>query len=267
VVNPIRRRGAFLIVPLLAAACAPKTLTLPTGPSTPLTDWSAVVHDGLNHCAGVRSLTIEIGLSGKVGRTRLRGRLQAGFRAPDAIRLEAVAPFGAPFFILAGSDDKASLLLSRDERVLADAKPSAVIEALTGLAVSPGDLRSWLAGCPGTDLDVKNARSQGADWVAVETGAGHVAWTRHTDRWRLVAITDGPLSVEFADHDGTQPQRIRIRHEASGAAPAVDARLALSQVEINVELPAAAFTIAVPPNAAPITLEELRASGPLRDIR
>ena len=64
---------------------------------------------------------------------------------------------------------------------------------------------------------------------------------------------------------GTQPQRVRIRTDATGSAPAVDARLAVSQVETNVELPAAAFTVNVPPNAVPITVEELRASGPLRD--
>lgn len=266
-IGRVSRLGAFLIGSLLIASCAPKALTLPTGPSTPLTDWSAIVHDALSHCQDVRSLTLEIGLSGKVGKTKLRGRLQAGFRAPDAIRLEAVAPFGAPFFILAGSDDKATLLLPRDERVLAGAKPSTVIDALTGLDVSPADLRAWLAGCPGTDLDVKSARSHGAEWATVETGTGRVAWMRRTDRWRLVALNQDRLSVEFTDHAGPQPQRIRIRHEASGATPGVDARLALSQVETNVELPAAAFTVNVPSNAAPITVDELRASGPLRDER
>ena len=83
----------------------------------------------------------------------------------------------------------------------------------------------------------------------------------------MAALNQGRLSVEFADYAGTQPQRIRIRHDASGIAPAVDARLALSQVETNVELPAAAFTVIVPSNAAPITVDELRASGPLRDVR
>jgi outer membrane biogenesis lipoprotein LolB len=257
----------MLSVALLAAACAPKTLTLPIGPATPLTDWSAIVRDATGHCGDVRSLTLEIGLSGRVGKTKLRGRLQAGFRAPDAIRLEAVAPFGAPFFILAGSDDSATLLLPRDERVLADAKPSAVIDALTGLALSPADLRAWLAGCPGPAVDVKSARSHGEQWAEIDTVDGHVSWVRRTDRWRLVAVTAGRLSVEFADHVGVQPQRVRIRHEGTASAPAVDARLALSQVETNVELPAAAFTVKVPPGAAPITVDELRASGPLRDER
>jgi Outer membrane lipoprotein LolB len=263
----LSRLGIILCATGAAAACAPKTLKLPDGPSTPLADPSAIVQEAFGHCARVHLLTLEIGLSGKVGTTRLRGRLQAGFRAPDAIRLEAVAPFGAPFFILAGSDDKATLLLPRDERVLTGAKPSAVIQALTGLDLSPADLRAWLVGCPAPTLDVKGARAFGEQWAAIDMAGGRVAFVRRTDRWRLAGETTGQLSIEFVDHAGVQPQRVRIRHDATGATPAVDARLALSQVETNVDLPEAAFTVNVPQNAVPITVEELRSAGPLREIR
>jgi outer membrane biogenesis lipoprotein LolB len=255
----------LLAVPLVAAgACAPKSLQLPGGTSTPLADPAPIVNEALAHCTHLQSLTLEISLSGKVGRTRLRGRLHAGFAAPSAIRLEAVAPFGAPFFILAGSDAKATLLLSRDDRVLTDANPAAVVEALTGLDLSPADLRAWLAGCPAAALDVRSARSYGPEWIALDTGPRRVAWLRRTDRWRLVAVTDEALSVEFADHEGVQPTRVRIRRGATDTSPGVDARLALSQVEVNVKLPSEAFAVNVPPTAAPITIEELRSSGPLR---
>ena len=39
---------------------------------------------------------------------------------------------------------------------------------------------------------------------------------------------------------------------------------ALSQLETNVDLPATAFRVAVPPDAMPMTLDELRQAGPLR---
>jgi outer membrane biogenesis lipoprotein LolB len=250
-----------------AAACAPKTLKLPSGPSTPIADSASIVQEAFGHCATIRSLTLEIGLSGKVGKTRLRGRLQAGFRQPDAIRLEAVAPFGAPFFILAGSDDKSSLLLARDERVLSGAKPAEVIGALTGLDLSPADLRAWLVGCPAPTIGVKGARAFGDQWAAIDLANGTVAWLQRTDRWRLAAATADDLSIEFHDHAGSQPQRLRIRHDGTNSTPAVDARLALSQVETNVDLPAEAFTVNVPPSAVPITVEELRQSGPLRNAQ
>jgi hypothetical protein len=38
----------------------------------------------------------------------------------------------------------------------------------------------------------------------------------------------------------------------------------LSQLESNVDIDAAAFTVDVPAAADPISLDELRASGPLR---
>jgi outer membrane biogenesis lipoprotein LolB len=265
--TPALRLGVILCLPLVAAACAPKILKLPEGPSTPISDPSPIVQEAFGHCRTLQSLTLEIGLSGKVGETRLRGRLHAGFRAPDAIRLEAVAPFGAPFFILAGADDNATLLLPRDGRVLVDAKPRAIIDALTGLDLSPADLRAWLAGCAAPNIDVKGAHAFGEQWAAIDTTDGRVAWARRADRWRLAAATADHLLIEFTEPVGTQPHRVRIVHEATASSPAVDARLALSQVETNVELPAAAFSVNVPPNAAPITLEELRASGPLRDVR
>ncbi len=49
--------------------------------------------------------------------------------------------------------------------------------------------------------------------------------------------------------------------------PALDVRLALRQVERGVDLADAAFAIDVPAGAVPITIEELRESGPLRETR
>ena len=82
--------------------------------------------------------------------------------------------------------------------------------------------------------------------------------------WRLVAVNAGPLTVEFSEHVGAQPGRLRIRR-AGTAAAALDIRLALRQVERGVDLPDAAFAIEMPADAVPITIEELRRSGPLRD--
>jgi outer membrane lipoprotein-sorting protein len=42
-----------------------------------------------------------------------------------------------------------------------------------------------------------------------------------------------------------------------------DLRLELSQVDLNVELKASAFQVAIPPGTQPIAIDELRAGGPL----
>ena len=80
-------------------------------------------------------MTGALHLSGRAGAEKIRGTLHAGLEAPAAVRFEAIAPFGQPFFILAGRDNRASLLLPRDNRLLTDASVPALLERLTGLSL------------------------------------------------------------------------------------------------------------------------------------
>lgn len=257
---------------LLLASCAPKSLTLPSGTSTPFSD-PAPFSDALAHCDQVTAMTAEIGLSGKAGNQRLRGTLHTGFAPPESLRLEAVAPFGGPFFVLAGQDGRATLLLPREGRVLRDAPAGTILEALAGLDQAPSDLRAWIAGCPAATGAAGNQRSYGADWAAADLESGRQLWihrlpasqTAGRRGWRLVAVRAGPLTVEFAEHAGTQPGRLRLRRAEAPGVAALDVRLALRQVERGVDLADAAFTVDVPADAVAITIEELRGSGPLRD--
>ncbi len=211
-------------------------------------------------------MTAELGLSGRVGSTKLRGRLQVGLASTNRVRLEAVAPFGAPFFILAGTGDNGTLVLPRDSRVLRGAPPSAILGALAGLDVPPDDLRAWLVGCPAASFAPGAARAYGADWAAIDDGA-RTAWFHHVGRWRLEESSAGGLVVELTGWTAEGPDVVRIRRDAAGDRPALDVRLAVSQVEKNPALADAAFAVDVPADATPITLEELRQSGPLRDAQ
>lgn len=255
---------------LLLSSCAPKSLVLPTGPTVPLTD-PAPIAEALEHCAGITTVTAEIGLSGRAAGQRLRGTLHAGFAPPASLRLEAVAPFGGPFFLLAGREGRATLLLPREDRVLRDAPAADILEALAGLDQTPADLRAWIAGCPAAAGEVRDPRSSGANWVSAVMGTDRRFWlTRVTGpsgaaAWRLAAAQAGPLTIEFAGHTGRQPGRVRIRRAQAPGAAALDVRLALRQVEHGVALPEAAFDVDVPAGAVPITIEELRGSGPLRE--
>ncbi len=151
-------------------------------------------------------------------------------------------------------------------------RPSEILGALAGLDQSPSDLRAWIAGCPEATGQARNLRSYGADWAAADSESGRTIWIHRVPvsragarSWRLVAVKAGPLTVEFAEHTGTQPGRLRIRRAETAGVAALDVRLALRQVERGVELADAAFAIDVPADAVPITIEELRQSGPLRD--
>jgi hypothetical protein len=261
------RRARALLLALLTTACGPKALTLPGGPSTPLADLAPVAQ-ALDHCDNAGTLTAEIGLSGRAAGQRVRGTLHAGFAPADRIRLEAVAPFGGPIFLLAGGGGRATLLLPREDRVLRDADPGAILESIAGLNVAPADLAAWIAGCPGSAKAMDNAASYGAEWIGadLEAAAPSRVWLRRLGgAWRLVATTSGSLTVEFAEHAGVQPGRIRLRRPEGAGAVAIDLGLAVRQVERGIELGDAAFTLDVPNDAVAITLEDLRQSGPLRD--
>jgi outer membrane lipoprotein-sorting protein len=267
--RPAATRGLALAAALAvwSAACATAPLRLPSGPFTPLADPGPIVNEAFGHCDGIQTLTAALALSGRAGRQRLRGRVHAGFERPDAVRLEGVAPFGPPVFILAARGSESTLLLPRDDRVLRDAPPASIIAALAGVDVSPGDLRSLLAGCPGATTEVTEAKSFGPDWVSLTLSDGSTAWLRRTaSGWRLVAGTRGPLSYEMTEYAGRTPGRVRLRTDphAAPASPIVDLTVRPSQVETNVSLPGDAFTVDVPPQAVGITLDELRESGPLR---
>ena len=58
---------------------------------------------------------------------------------------------------------------------------------------------------------------------------------------------------------GSRNVRVR-RTQPSGA---VDLTAVLSQVEMNVDVPASAFALDVPADAQPISLDQLRAASPL----
>ena len=248
------------------AGCAPKRVALPSRAGTPVGDATSILAEALGHCAGLRTLTAEIGLSGRAAGQRIRVRLIAGLAAPDRIRLEAIAPIGPPVFILASVGEDTTLLLPRDDRVLKGEPPAAILEALAGIRVTPAALRRLLAGCPANDVDATDARAVGDDWVLARTGNGGTAYLhRVSGRWRLAAVRGGALDAELGPGESVQPVFLRLSSPDASTGGAFDLTLRLSQVEVDTEVPDEVFTVRVPADAAAMSLDELRQSGPLRD--
>jgi outer membrane lipoprotein-sorting protein len=247
----------------LSFACAPKRLTLPSGSGTPFPAFAEAYTQATSQCRGVRTIAATLTLSGRAGNTRLRGDVDAGFAAPSSVRLEGRAPFGRPVFILAArGDDDATLLLPRDNRVLRGEPPAVIVEALTGVALGPAELRSVLAGCGLSQAEPTAGRTFEDRWVSVDAGES-TAFLRQADgAWRLVAARTGALSIEYSDFASGRPSRIRIQR-ASGDDPGTDLSVRLTDVDINVALEDAAFAVEVPAGAEPLTLDELRRAGPL----
>src|SRR5262245_16599802 len=95
-------------------------MKLPKVPGTAAPDGADALAAATAACRAIRTLTAEAGMSGSVGRDKVRGRLTLGVARPASARIEALAPFGAPVFIFAARDGSSTLLLPRDEKILED---------------------------------------------------------------------------------------------------------------------------------------------------
>jgi len=213
-------------------------------------------------CESARTMQAELGLSGRAGEEKLRGRALVGFEKPDAMRLEGLAPFGAPAFILAARGREATLLLPRDDRVLRSASAAEILGALTGVSLAPADLQAILTGCVTAAPKAVGGTQYGADWRSIDLEDGAKIYLRREGgAWPLRAAVRGEWRIEYAAPAGAFPQSVRLVH---AEAPVVDLTAQISQLEANVPVDPAAFAVDVPRDALPITLEELRDAGPLR---
>jgi hypothetical protein len=263
----VRSRAIPIVAALAAASCGTALMKLPSGPGTPASDAGGIVSDATAACRRVSTITAEVGVSGSVGGRRMRGRLSAGLAAPASARLEAVAPFGQPVFIFVAVGSEATLLLPRDGRVLEHGRPAAVLEAVAGVPLGAAELRAVMTGCavaPRADA----ARALGADWRVVPDEANdlYIRRDQAAAPWRLVATVHRPDSTGAwrAEYREFQAGLPHVIHLASADSRRFDLTLQMSQVEINTPLGADVFRVQIPRGADPITLAELRQSGPLR---
>lgn len=255
--------AAVALLALASSGCAAKRFERPADAGVPVADFAAEWRQVASPCLDLRTLTAELALSGRAGATRMRGRVQAGFAAPRRLRLEGVAPFGQPVFILASDGTSATLLLPRDERVVRAAAPAEILEALAGVRLEADALRAVLAGCAMTGTP--QSATQHGDVTRFVFPDGAVYARRRGATVRVVAADLRPFLVEYPEafgSGGVWPSRVRISREAPGA-DRVDLTIGISQIETNIPLPAAAFTIDVPPGTMPMTIAQLREAGPL----
>ena len=247
---------------VFVSACAPARIELPTDPGAPFPEFAEVHRQITAACSGVRSLTAELGLSGRAGEQRLRGRVVAGFRRPAAMRLEAVAA-GQVVFILAAPDENATLYLPREDRVLRDERPEALLGALTGVNLAPADLQAILTGCVLTNGRAVSGRVYPRNWASIDLdGQATMYLQRSGTVWGLRAARRSGWRIDYTAWQGAFPAAVRLLSDSPTAR--VDLTATIAQLETNVDLEAAAFAVNVPPDAFPLTLEELRRSGPLQ---
>jgi hypothetical protein len=248
---------------MLSAACAAKLPPRPAGTATPDPTAADAFTIATASCKGFRSIEGELALSGRAGEERVRGRVLTGLEPGGAVRLEAVAPFGAPFFILAGRNERATLVLPRERRVLKDTGVREVLDRITGLALGADDLRLIMSGCLVEAAAVSDGRQWGSEWKAVTVGPERVAYMRMQGGKPVLTAADyGPWHVDYSAHAGGFPRVVRVRRAGDNA---IDITARIEQLQVNTQINARAWTVDVPSDADPMTLDELRSIAPLAE--
>ena len=268
VVSPRATLARFAVLAVIGftLSCGGHRMTLPSGGGTPFPGAIGAYYEASRDCGNVQTLSASLSLSGRAGSAKLAARIDAGFAVHSRLRLEGyprIAFGGRPFFILVANGSDATLVLTRDNRVLRGAPASAIIEALTGVALNADELRALVAGCAFGVGESTDGRSFDKGWASVGDGSITVFLRRIADEWRIAGARRGALVVEYSDFAGARPSSVRLHTTpAAGVIPA-DLSIRSSQVEINSTLDNKVFSVEVPKDAAPVTIEELRRGGPI----
>ena len=261
--------GSWVVICVwLGSGCAttPAGIVLPQGQGRPYDGHADALAEAVSACRGVRTMEFLLSLRGRRGETTLRGRVRGAVARPGSLRLEGLAPFGAPRFVLAADPEAATLALPRARQVVRGAHPREMLFALAGLPLAPDDLRAVLTGCVVQDPSSTAGREYGDGWIAVELDGDATAYLRPVDGiLAVVAGARGPLTVEYGGHVRGLPRRMRVRVEGAGASPATDLTAELVQVRVNTPLDPGAFALPLGEDYAPVTLDELAGATPLRD--
>jgi hypothetical protein len=91
-------------------------------------------------------------------------------------------------------------------------------------------------------------------------GARTAYLRQRAGQWVIEAADVDTWRVDYAEHLNGYPRRVRIR-TADGR---VDLAARVGELEVNVPLDAAAFSVTAPPDAQPMTLDELKSVAPLK---
>jgi hypothetical protein len=247
---------------MTAVACAPRGVPLPTDTGTPFPDFAAVHKQVASACSGVRTLRAVLRLRGRVGDDRLSGNVHAGFVRPAAMRLEGVPPFGQPVFILTAQGGTGVLLLPRESRVIRGQPAEAILEALIGVNLAPADLQAILTGCVVPDPMATGGHVHANGWASIDLQGGATVYLRRASRWEIRAARRDGWQIEYTSGPSLYPASVRL--VATSQKVPVDLNAAVSELEANIDLDPAAFPVKIPDDAKPLTLEELRGTGPLR---
>jgi hypothetical protein len=250
------RTSAFCLLPFAFASCAARVFVPPTGAGEPAPEAAAVWTSAAASCRDVKSYTAFFNVSGTVEGERIRSiGIEGVVTGSDELRLNGVA-LGRTVFVLAGRLDRATIVIS--DRFLT-ARADDLVEALVGVRLTPREIVAVLSGCVSPATEIRNARRFGPDTLAVDLASARVFLRQTGGAWRVVAGEIGQrIAVSYDRFAGAFPGRIQVGTGAAERRTAVTMRV--EDRELDRVFPASTFEVTPPPNATPITIDDLRAA-------
>jgi hypothetical protein len=258
------RAGVGLAATLLViatAACAPKVrVAVPTGTGTPLADVAGAEQAARASCRAPRALTADLRLSGRIDGERVRGTLQVGLTA-DSMRLEGLAPFGGPVFVLAAQPSRAVLLLPRETAVVRGTSAAEMLDAIVGVSLAPADLLAVVSGCGLADWKVTGGAAFGDDaWTRLDLEGDRRLWLHRLDAAAppvIVAAEDARWRIEYTRAASGWPAVIRLVQRAAGPVR-TDAAFVVDAPEAMDALPDGALDVDVPAGTRVVGVGDLK---------
>lgn len=241
-------------------------ISLPDGPGTSLRDPAERLASATTGCADVRTVVAGSTVAGSVGGARVRATLLIGVEHTGNARIEALAGPGGPVLVLTARADDATLVLPRVNQVLQGASVEQILDALVGVPIDAADLAMALTGCFGAGGVPEAGRSYGGGVASFDLPGATTVWTQVSSGGpRAIGGRRGALTVAYKREAREAPSRVRllVRHARQPSQAAADLTLTLSRIDVNDAIDPGAFVARVPRDAQPITLDELRRSGPL----
>jgi hypothetical protein len=244
-----------------SSGCAAHVFVPPTGAPVAAPEAPAAWAAATRHCRNAATYSARVKVSGTAGSTHLNQTLAGAVTAIDHILLE-LRRFGQLGFRLAGEGAEATLLLAHDKRYIT-ARADQIVEALTGLKWGPKRLLAVMTGCISQASDMSDGVRIG-DVLSMTSGGAQMYLRQRHGAWQVAAGHVDGETIEVREMAGDWPHELRITSDA-GRSPMVDLVITLDELNVNTAMRPSAFTVTVPVDATPLTLDELRSIGPLAD--
>ncbi len=263
--------GLALVFGLMSAACG---TTAATCPAARITDPKQALLRQQQEKAGLRSLRAEARVDQRGREGRIKGRVMMFVERPDRVRFDAVTQFG-PALTLTSDGDNFALSDFKDNRFLTGKACERNIARMIGVALSGRDVASILLGesplleanhesmaCrDGSYVIERKAQDGSRQELELSVYAEDVQKPPEEQRLRLVrasvwdAAGKAMFRVRYEDYTVTSsgvelPKTVRIDDYVNDA----DALLRFSSLDVNVNVPADAFSQA--PRAG-LSVEEI----------